>query len=103
MLFLAAFERTDLVRGPAISRNFCRCASGSLEDGFRDTVVGTILQDKYLHLGQSGVRFRSSRRSTSKSAMRRVGGSSNVPLGFFSLTENLIMIAMTIWIALPRV
>ena len=29
-----------------------------------------------------------------------VGGSSNVPLGFVSLTENLMMIAMAIWIAL---
>jgi hypothetical protein len=28
-----------------------------------------------------------------------VGGSSNVPLGFISLTENLMMIAMAIWIA----
>jgi len=26
-----------------------------------------------------------------------VGGSSNVPLGFVSLTENLAMIAMAIW------
>src|SRR5690606_11014077 len=26
-----------------------------------------------------------------------VGGSSNVPLGFISLTENLMMIAMAIW------
>ncbi|SON57826.1 Hybrid peroxiredoxin hyPrx5 [Hartmannibacter diazotrophicus] len=30
-----------------------------------------------------------------------VGGSSNVPLGFISLTENLMMIAMAIWMALP--
>ena len=29
-----------------------------------------------------------------------VGGSSNVPLGFFSLTENLMMIAMAIWMGL---
>jgi hypothetical protein len=29
-----------------------------------------------------------------------VGGSSNVPLGFISLTENLMMIAMAIWMAL---
>lgn len=29
-----------------------------------------------------------------------VGGSSNVPLGFLSLTENLMMIAMAIWMAL---
>jgi len=28
-----------------------------------------------------------------------VGGSSNVPLGFVSLTENLMMIAMAVWIA----
>ena len=28
-----------------------------------------------------------------------VGGGSNVPLGFISLTENLMMIAMAIWIA----
>jgi glutaredoxin len=28
-----------------------------------------------------------------------VGGSSNVPLGFVSLTENLLMIAMAIWMA----
>jgi hypothetical protein len=28
-----------------------------------------------------------------------VGGSSNVPLGFVSLTENLMMIAMAIWMA----
>jgi len=26
-----------------------------------------------------------------------VGGSSNVPLGFISLTENLAMVAMAIW------
>jgi hypothetical protein len=26
-----------------------------------------------------------------------VGGSSNVPLGFVSLTENLMMIAMALW------
>jgi methylamine utilization protein MauE len=26
-----------------------------------------------------------------------VGGSSNVPLGFLSLTENLMMIAMAVW------
>ncbi len=26
-----------------------------------------------------------------------VGGSSNVPLGFISLTENLMMIAMAVW------
>jgi len=30
-----------------------------------------------------------------------VGGSSNVPLGFVSLTENLMMIAMAVWMALP--
>lgn len=29
-----------------------------------------------------------------------VGGSSNVPLGFVSLTENLMMIAMAIWMTL---
>lgn len=29
-----------------------------------------------------------------------VGGSSNVPLGFLSLTENLMMIVMAIWMAL---
>lgn len=29
-----------------------------------------------------------------------VGGSSNVPLGFISLTENLMMIGMAIWMAL---
>ena len=29
-----------------------------------------------------------------------VGGSSNVPLGFVSLTENVMMIAMAIWMAL---
>lgn len=29
-----------------------------------------------------------------------VGGSSNVPLGFLSLTENLMMVAMAIWMAL---
>ena len=28
-----------------------------------------------------------------------VGGASNVPLGFVSLTENLMMIAMAIWLA----
>jgi hypothetical protein len=28
-----------------------------------------------------------------------VGGSSNVPLGFVSLTENLMMIGMAIWMA----
>jgi len=30
-----------------------------------------------------------------------VGGSSNVPLGFVSLTENLMMVAMAVWMALP--
>jgi glutaredoxin len=29
-----------------------------------------------------------------------VGGSSNVPLGFVSLTENLMMVAMALWMAL---
>jgi glutaredoxin len=29
-----------------------------------------------------------------------VGGSSNVPLGFISLTENLMMIAMAVWMAM---
>ncbi|HAW54664.1 MAG TPA: glutaredoxin, partial [Hyphomonas sp.] len=29
-----------------------------------------------------------------------VGGDSNVPLGFVSLTENLVMMAMGIWIPL---
>lgn len=28
-----------------------------------------------------------------------VGGSSNVPLGFISLTENMMMIAMAVWMA----
>jgi hypothetical protein len=28
-----------------------------------------------------------------------VGGSSNVPLGFVSLTENLMMAAMGLWMA----
>ena len=28
-----------------------------------------------------------------------VGGGSNVPLGFVSLTENLMMIAMALWMA----
>lgn len=31
-----------------------------------------------------------------------VGGSSNVPLGFVSLTENLMMIAMAVWMAVAR-
>jgi hypothetical protein len=30
-----------------------------------------------------------------------VGGSSNVPLGFISLTENLMMIAMALWMMVP--
>ena len=30
-----------------------------------------------------------------------VGGSSNVPLGFISLTENLMMIAMAVWMFFP--
>ena len=30
-----------------------------------------------------------------------VGGSSNVPLGFVSLTENLMMIAMAVWMLAP--
>jgi hypothetical protein len=29
-----------------------------------------------------------------------VGGGSNVPLGFVSLTENLMMVAMALWMAL---
>ena len=32
-----------------------------------------------------------------------VGGSSNVPLGFVSLTENLMMVAMAVWMALAPV
>ncbi|CAH0354244.1 glutaredoxin family protein [Sphingobium sp. CECT 9361] len=32
-----------------------------------------------------------------------VGGSSNVPLGFISLTENLMMIVMAVWMALTAV
>jgi glutaredoxin len=32
-----------------------------------------------------------------------VGGSSNVPLGFVSLTENLMMIGMAVWMALAAV
>ena len=31
-----------------------------------------------------------------------VGGSSNVPLGFVSLTENLMMVAMAVWMALSH-
>lgn len=31
-----------------------------------------------------------------------VGGNSNVPLGFVSLTENLMMIGMAIWMLLPQ-
>jgi len=31
-----------------------------------------------------------------------VGGDSNVPLGFVSLTENLMMIAMALWMLAPR-
>lgn len=31
-----------------------------------------------------------------------VGGSSNVPLGFVSLTENLMMIAMAVWMAVAE-
>ena len=29
-----------------------------------------------------------------------VGGSSNVPLGFVSLTENIMMVAMAVWMGL---
>jgi glutaredoxin len=32
-----------------------------------------------------------------------VGGSSNVPLGFVSLTENLMMVAMAVWMGLEAV
>ena len=32
-----------------------------------------------------------------------VGGSSNVPLGFVSLTENLMMIAMAVWMAAAHI
>jgi hypothetical protein len=32
-----------------------------------------------------------------------VGGSSNVPLGFISLTENLMMIGMAVWMAADAV
>lgn len=32
-----------------------------------------------------------------------VGGSSNVPLGFLSLTENLMMIGMALWMLIPHV
>jgi hypothetical protein len=31
-----------------------------------------------------------------------VGGASNVPLGFVSLTENLMMIAMAVWMGLAE-
>ena len=31
-----------------------------------------------------------------------VGGSSKVPLGFVSLTENLMMVAMAVWMAIGR-
>jgi glutaredoxin len=31
-----------------------------------------------------------------------VGGDSNVPLGFVSLTENLMMVAMALWMLVPR-
>jgi hypothetical protein len=30
-----------------------------------------------------------------------VGGASKVPLGFVSLTENLMMVAMALWMGLP--
>lgn len=30
-----------------------------------------------------------------------VGGGSNVPLGFLSLTENLMMVAMALWMMSP--
>ena len=32
-----------------------------------------------------------------------VGGSSNVPLGFISLTENLMMVAMALWMGIGAV
>ena len=32
-----------------------------------------------------------------------VGGSSNVPLGFLSLTENLMMIGMALWMLIRHV
>jgi glutaredoxin len=32
-----------------------------------------------------------------------VGGSSNVPLGFISLTENLMMIAMAVWMTITNI
>ena len=32
-----------------------------------------------------------------------VGGNSNVPLGFVSLTENLMMVAMALWMGLTGV
>ena len=32
-----------------------------------------------------------------------VGGGSNVPLGFVSLTENLMMVAMATWMTLSHV
>lgn len=32
-----------------------------------------------------------------------VGGGSNVPLGFISLTENLMMVAMAVWMALAAI
>ena len=31
-----------------------------------------------------------------------VGGNSNVPLGFISLTENLMMIAMGLWMPIKQ-
>lgn len=31
-----------------------------------------------------------------------VGGSSKVPLGFVSLTENLMMVTMAVWMAIGR-
>jgi hypothetical protein len=32
-----------------------------------------------------------------------VGGSSNVPLGFISLTENIMMVVMGLWMAIKPI
>lgn len=49
--------------------------------------VGAVLVFKAVHIDRRELKC------------ARVGGASNVPLGFISLTENLMTIAMALWMA----
>jgi hypothetical protein len=73
---------------------FCELTSaGAVISGIKNQKFPDLLKRKTgeLRLPKSGLH----RPGELKCAC--VGGSSNVPLGFISLTENLIMIAMAVW------